>query len=91
MDDLSDMTKAELEAKAEEMGLSVSGTKADLVAAIEAAQAGAGSESSGEGPVCVNCGEPATVQTTNPSAGVVYYCDRHAQLSGESVTPIGRD
>jgi len=41
-------------------------------------------------PVCVNCGQPATVQTTNSAVNRVYYCDQHGQRSGEPVTPIGR-
>lgn len=67
------------------MGLGVddSMTKAELQEAIDAAQ---------EAPeeterVCVNCGEPATQRTTNPAANEVFYCDQHAQASGEPREP----
>lgn len=45
-------------------------------------------EAPAEAQVCVNCGEPATMKTTNPATNEVFYCDRHARLSGEGTAPI---
>lgn len=85
---MAEPTKAELLAEAEAMGLAVddSMTKAEIQAAIDAANAAPEEVER----VCVQCGEPATWVTNNPAVNAVYYCDRHADASGESREPLAQ-
>lgn len=91
MPDLESMTKAQLEEEADKRGVSISTgmTKAEILDALQAA--GDEEPSAPEGFVCVNCGEPATQVTTNPAVEKAYYCDRHATMSHEPCTYIGRE
>lgn len=90
MADLNDLTRDQLDEMAAGLGLDTTGmkNKSEVIAAIEEAQQAEEvptvADDSGA-VLCVNCGEPATSKTTNPGTSMAYYCDKHAQASGEGV------